>query len=357
MRYQTASIPSSTGTLWASGAVARCSSTTRKPASMSAKASAPIASMSDSPIAESTEYRPPTQSQKPNMFAGSMPKAADLAGVGGDGHEVRSDGVVTQVVDEPASRGVGVGDRLDGGERLRCDDEQRGGGIQVGQHPGHVGTIDVRHEPAPDPIVPELGEGLVGHHRTEVGPTDADVDDGRDDLAGGALPVALADAVGERRHLAEDAVHVGDHVVAVDRDDHPFGGPEGDVEHGAVLGGVDALAREHRLHPLGDAGPRRQREQLVDGGGVDAVLRPVDGEVADPVGHPLRSVGVRGEEVAQVAPLERDRPLGDRFPLVRVGDVHLPILAGQSESSASCGRRHPTSTLGSEAKCEGVGGS
>ena len=31
--------------------------------------------MTDSPIAESTEYRPPTQSQKPNMLAVSMPNS------------------------------------------------------------------------------------------------------------------------------------------------------------------------------------------------------------------------------------------------------------------------------------------
>ena len=35
-----------------------------------------MATIVDSPIAESMEYRPPTQSQKPNMFAVSMPNSA-----------------------------------------------------------------------------------------------------------------------------------------------------------------------------------------------------------------------------------------------------------------------------------------
>ena len=35
-----------------------------------------MATMVDRPIAESIEYRPPTQSQKPNMFAVSIPNAA-----------------------------------------------------------------------------------------------------------------------------------------------------------------------------------------------------------------------------------------------------------------------------------------
>src|SRR5947209_1025614 len=34
-----------------------------------------MASIVDSPIAESIEYRPPTQSQNPNMFAVSIPNA------------------------------------------------------------------------------------------------------------------------------------------------------------------------------------------------------------------------------------------------------------------------------------------
>ena len=65
--------------LRSSGASRRCSSTARNPSRNSPKRARPIAIINDSPIAESTEYRPPTQSQKPNMFSGSMPKAATLS--------------------------------------------------------------------------------------------------------------------------------------------------------------------------------------------------------------------------------------------------------------------------------------
>ena len=54
----------------------KCSSISWNPASISAKRSGPIATMVDSPMAESMEYRPPTQSQNPNMFAVSMPNSA-----------------------------------------------------------------------------------------------------------------------------------------------------------------------------------------------------------------------------------------------------------------------------------------
>ena len=49
------------------------------PASSSVKFSGPMASIVDRPIAESIEYRPPTQSQKPNMLAVSMPNAATFS--------------------------------------------------------------------------------------------------------------------------------------------------------------------------------------------------------------------------------------------------------------------------------------
>jgi hypothetical protein len=46
---------------------------------MRRKLSGPIASIVDNPIAASIEYRPPTQSQNPNMFAVSMPNAATFS--------------------------------------------------------------------------------------------------------------------------------------------------------------------------------------------------------------------------------------------------------------------------------------
>ncbi len=57
----------------------KCSSISWNPASISANRSGPIAIIVDRPIAESIEYRPPTQSQKPNMLAVSMPNSATFA--------------------------------------------------------------------------------------------------------------------------------------------------------------------------------------------------------------------------------------------------------------------------------------
>ena len=57
----------------------KCSSILWKPSSRPRKFSGPTAIIVDSPIAETIEYRPPTQSQNSNMFAVSMPNSETLA--------------------------------------------------------------------------------------------------------------------------------------------------------------------------------------------------------------------------------------------------------------------------------------
>src|ERR1700733_8040708 len=73
--YHSASSPISTGRVDSSGVVRKCSSMAWNPASISANPSGPTAIMVERPMAESIEYRPPTQSQNPNMLAVSMPNS------------------------------------------------------------------------------------------------------------------------------------------------------------------------------------------------------------------------------------------------------------------------------------------
>ena len=54
--------------------------------------------------------------------------------------------IITQGVEQPTARGVGVGQRLDGRERLGRHDEQRLRGVEVVSGLPDVGAVDVRHE-------------------------------------------------------------------------------------------------------------------------------------------------------------------------------------------------------------------
>ena len=100
-------------------------------------------------------------------------------------------------------------------------------------------------------VVPQR---LVGHDRPEVGAADADVDDVADALAGVALPCAAAHAVGEVGHPVEHGVDLGHDVLAVDDDRRAARCAQRHVQHGAVLGDVDLLAREHGVDALAQAG-------------------------------------------------------------------------------------------------------
>ena len=143
-------------------------------------------------------------------------------------------------------------------------------------------------------------EGLVGHDGAEVGAADADVDDVPDGLAGVAEPGAGADLVGEGGHLVEDGVDFGDDVFAVDFDGFGFGGAEGDVEDGAVFGGVDLLAGEHGFGVLLEAGFFGELEEEGEGFVGDAVLGVVEEEAAGFGGEAGAAGGVGVEEIAEL---------------------------------------------------------
>ena len=110
---------------------------------------------------------------------------------------------------------------------------------------GEVGAVDVGDEAEGEVALAVVLERLVGHHRAEVRAADADVDDVADGLAGVALPLAGADAVGEGGHLVEHRVDVGDDVFSVDEDALAFGRAQRDVQDGAVFGDVDLVAAKH----------------------------------------------------------------------------------------------------------------
>ena len=154
-----------------------------------------------------------------------------------------------QGTQHPVAGGLRVGHRLEGGEGLRRDDEQRLGRIEVAGRLDEVGAVDVRDEAAghlPLTVVPER---LVGHDRPQVRAADADVDHVADAPAREPRPGAAAHAVGEVGHLVEHGVDLGDHVLAVDDDRGAARRAQRDVEDGPLLGDV----LEHRHHQvLGD---------------------------------------------------------------------------------------------------------
>ena len=93
-----------------------------------------------------------------------------------------------------------------------------------------------------------------------------------DDLVGIAQPAAAADFVCKFAHALEDVVDFGHDVFAVNDDGGVGAVAQGDVEDGAVFGGVDFFATEHLLHAFGYAGFTGKLEQQCHGFVVDAVF-------------------------------------------------------------------------------------
>ena len=95
-----------------------------------------------------------------------------------------------RALQRPVARRVRVGHRLERGEGLRRDDEQRLGRVEVARRLGEVGAVDVGDEAEGQLALAVVAQRLVGHHRAEVRAADADVDDVADALAGVAGPRA-----------------------------------------------------------------------------------------------------------------------------------------------------------------------
>src|SRR5216683_2387500 len=131
---------------------------------MARKLSGPIATMVDRPIAESIEYRPPTQSQNPNMLAVSMPNAATRSAF------VETATKCLATAESSPSRST---------SHLRA---------QVAGRLHQVGGVDVGDEAEGQVAPGVVAQRLIDHHRTEVGSADPDIDDVADRPAGVALP-------------------------------------------------------------------------------------------------------------------------------------------------------------------------
>ena len=106
----------------------------------------------------------------------------------------------------------------------------------------------------------------------KIGAADADIDDVADALAGVALPLAAAHAIGEVGHLVQHGMHFGHHVFAVDHDGCAFGRAQRHMQDGALFGDVDLFAAEHGVDARAQAafvGQLQQQAQRLIG---DAVL-------------------------------------------------------------------------------------
>jgi hypothetical protein len=207
----------------------------------------PRASMIGRPIALHSEKRPPTQSQKPNMLAVSMPKRAPPRRWSTRRRSGARPRPRRRARRAASARGVRVGEGLLGGEGLRGDDEQCGARIAAAQHVADLHAVHVGDE-----VHAQAGCGVVARaprrpSRAEVRAADADVDHVGDAPAAMAAPRAVAHLRAEARMRARTAMHPRPTSGAVrPRQRVPGGQRSATCSTARAFGGVDAFAAEHR---------------------------------------------------------------------------------------------------------------
>ena len=267
--------------------------------------------MVESPIAESIEYRPPTQSQNSNMLVVSMPNSATFSAF----VDTATKCLATALASPPRpwsdqSRAlcalVIVSER---GEGLRGDDEQGFRRIEIACRLGEIGAIDVGDKAKGHGAIAVIFERLIGHDRPEVGPADADVDDVTDSFAGVAFPLAAADAIGKVGHLVEHSVDLRHDVLAVDEDGRTFRRTERHMQDSAIFRDVDFVAAEHRVDPVAQPGLLGELDEQLEGFVVDAIFRVIEVDAGGLGGHPVAARRIIGEQFSQVQALHR--PHGD----------------------------------------------
>ena len=211
------------------------------------------------------------------------------------GHRCR----VLQTGQRPIAGGVRIGHRFQRGEGLGRDDEQRLLGVQILRGLVEVRAVNVRDKAEVQAALAVGSQRLIGHHRTQVGAANADIDDIANRPAGVALPLAAAHPVGEGGHLRQNGVHLRHHVLSLEFDGLAFGRAQRNVQNGPLFGDVDLLAPEHRIDALAQAGfsgqLQQQRERFIG----DEILCVIEVDSQGFDAHPPPALRVIGKKLAQ----------------------------------------------------------
>ena len=280
----------------------------------------------------------------------------NLLECGGDGDEVLChglgvlligtiDGALSlELLEHPGLDLAGVGEGLERGEGLGDDDHERGLGIQTLELLGLVVGVDVGDVAAIDTGVGIGTQGFVSHDRAQVGAADADGHQVLDLLAGNALPLTGAHALGEGIHAIEDLVHVGDDVLAVDDELALLAcrAAQRGVQDSAVLGGVDVLAREHGVAALLELHLASKIAQELDGLIGHQVLGQVEVQVTGVKAQLVHALGIGGEPGLEVDTFGLELllmgleclPSGSRRSIDRCGNsCHRVLLSIRAHAS------------------------
>ena len=184
---------------------------------------------------------------------------------------------------------------------------------------GKVGRIHVADESKRQIPIAVVTERFVGHHRSKIGPADADVDDVANPLAGVSFPLAAANAITKCGHLVQHGVDFRNDVLTIDHHARVCGRAKGGVQYRAIFGQVNLFSGKHRVDPPAKVPRLCQLNQQRDRFSRDSILRVVQIELRRFDRHRLSATRIIGKQPTQMNVLDRCVVIRESFPLRRRG--------------------------------------
>ena len=157
---------------------------------------------------------------------------------------------LAQRFDQPVAAGARVGQRFNRRKGLGRDDKQRFLRVNLPQNFRTRRAVNVGDKIAVDVFRPVFLERRRYHIRPQIRPADTDVDDVGELFARCALKRPAAHRVRKFFHLRLHAQDFRHNVNAVDRYRPARKIAQRRMQHRAVFGNVDFLARKHILNPV-----------------------------------------------------------------------------------------------------------
>jgi hypothetical protein len=155
---------------------------------------------------------------------------------------------------------------------------------------------------------------LIGHHRTQVGAADSDIDDIAYALAGVTLPGAAPYTVGEVGHFVEHIVNIGHDIMTVNNDRCLSWRAQRYVKHGPILGTIDFLASEHGVDPRPQTGLFRQLNKELKRLVRNTVFRVIEVNASRFGRHTPATFWVSGKESSKMLLTDLLRVILELFP-------------------------------------------
>ena len=209
---------------------------------------------------------------------------------------------------QPCLGAGGIRQRLLRGEGLRSDDEQRRRRIVRRERAREVLRIDIGDERDVDTLrlraraaarPRRARERRADEKRSEIGPADAEIDDGAEGSSCRAHAHAAADLCGQRAHSRLRRADVGNDVPARHDKWRIARLAQRRMERRLTLRLVDFFSREQRADPSREPGLDGVSDEQRQGIGSEALLRQVDEPGIPRERQAIEAGGVAREELGE----------------------------------------------------------